>query len=215
MVPFISAQDLEDFTGVDYSSSPVAVIVLDSACQLIRDFLDNELNEVTETIYMNGTGKQSIVLPSPPVQEILEIFEIETDDNPQLVEDEDYLVKAKTGIVYRINNTGIGILNQDGFQGLRPKNMRGAWPFGLLNIMIKYKHGFVSSGSGDFFPSSLRIIALQIATRLLTMPKILKSPLKSESIGSYNYSIEDKTALAELTIYEKDALAHWASRSLA
>src|SRR5215204_1636080 len=66
--PFISQQDLADYTGRDVTNDAGALICVDAACDIIRDFAEQTFNQVLgDTIYLNGSGTDALLLPQGPV----------------------------------------------------------------------------------------------------------------------------------------------------
>src|SRR5215468_5396646 len=66
--PFISRQDLTDYIGRDVTADNGATMAVDSACQIIRDLTEQQLDAVVGgTVVLDGTGTDALLLPELPV----------------------------------------------------------------------------------------------------------------------------------------------------
>ena len=147
--PFISLDDLSDALGEDVTTSDLAVIAIDSACQVIRDELGNTINLVEdEDITLDGRGRFRLILREPPVREVTSV---EIDGTA--VATDDYVLED--GAVLK---------------GMFLRRISDVWPIGLGNIALTYSHGWdIAEGSeADFerVPSSIRRVALSLARRI-------------------------------------------------
>ena len=65
--PFISVQDLTDYLGRDVTSDPGALMAADATCDIIRDITEQDFNQATDTVSLDGTDTDALVLPQRPV----------------------------------------------------------------------------------------------------------------------------------------------------
>jgi hypothetical protein len=146
--PFISRDDLSDYMAQDLSTSDVAGIAIDSACETLRTFADRDFNYVEDdVILLNGSGTDSLLLPEYPV---VGTPVVEIDDEVS----EDFVVEGSR--LVRID--------------------RAIWPLGKANIEVTYSHGYATSEAAvvantgpDRVPSDLRAVALAIAAGLMSV----------------------------------------------
>lgn len=136
--PFISRTDLGDRLNRDLSSDDAALACVDAACDVVRTLAEQNFNQVTEEIVLDGTGTDALLLPERPVSEVTEVVEgvdtLTTDD-------------------YKLNGNGILF-----------RASPAVWSVGRRNVAVTYTHGYPDSD----FPRDVRIVALNIAERLFT-----------------------------------------------
>lgn len=137
--PFISAADLTAYLGRDVSADAGATIAIDYACDTVRAISEQDINQSTDTVYLNGTGTDALLLPQLPVTAAGTVVV-----NGGTVTD--YLVNSDWGTLYRTAGT-----------------YRGTWPKGRQNIQVNYTHGY---GTADV-PREIRGVALAIAARYI------------------------------------------------
>jgi hypothetical protein len=153
-VPFISRADLGELLGQDLTTSDKALIAIDSACDIVRDLAEQTFNLVEdETITLDGTGTDALLLPERPVTEIGAV--VEGDET--LVVGDDYVLNGQ-GVLLRKSTTTTAV-----------------WAKGRQNVQVTYSHGY----STNTLPRSVRAVALQIAARLFQQ----KPGVTSESLG--------------------------------
>lgn len=191
--PFIGLADLSDALGEDVSTSDLAVIALDAACQVVRDEIANVVNLTEdEEITMDGTGRYRLIMPQPPVREVSEVLVSDVE-----IATTDYVLEGRNAIA-----------------GVFLRRISGVWPIGLGNIAITYTHGWdvsepLSSPPVGFerVPSSLRQVALSLATRVYNNYTSggTAGAVTSERIGSYAYTVDTETAIASSSAQLLDA----------
>lgn len=148
MLPFISLEDFALYTGVSEGSlNPDRVnIALNAACQIVRTYVNRPLNLTFETVKVDGTGTDTLLLNGP----LVDVDTLLEDD--VAVEDDDYVVG--THALYRKGG--------------------GVWSRGRRNITLTYRHGYaidetdVGANSGDIgivirMPDDIRQVALELA----------------------------------------------------
>jgi hypothetical protein len=189
VLPFISSYDLAAFLGEAVTVGDLLTeIALDASCQLVRDDLGQTINLVRGDIETHdGTGRESFLLRELPVIDVASI----TEDDVELVPDDDYVVDHRTGMVHRrslVWSWGWGL----------------GWPQRRQNVIVVYDHGWaiteedvVNEDSGDEpivnrVPSTIRIVALQAAARIYRAPTLSvvgsSATVTGETIGGYSYT---------------------------
>ena len=168
--PFIGLNDLGDALGEDVSTSDLAVIAIDSACEIVRAELGNDVNLVEDhTITLNGSGRSRLILPEPPVRAVSEVIEdgVTLDPTDYVLDD---LPRLRGAYLRRVGVTAIPMLINN-YAG----NTYPAWSPGLRNIEITYDHGWdvvepISDPPPGFerVPSAIRSVALGLAKRIYT-----------------------------------------------
>jgi hypothetical protein len=152
--PFISTQDLVDYIGRGGTADPGMVMAVDAACDMIRGLTEQNFNQATATIYMDGTGTDALVLPQSP------IIAAGT-------------VVANGGTITDYTLTGNGVLLR-GTAGAWPRPL---WTAGRQNVQITYDYGYQILPVNNV-PRDVRMVALAIAARL-----VLQGPAVTEAIG--------------------------------
>lgn len=149
--PFISRADLGVYMAQDLTTSDMAGVALDAACETVRSFTRRQLNyEADDEIVLNGTGNDTLLLPNWPIIDISDVIE---DD--VAVDAENYMVQGS-----RLVRT----------------DWCGFWSWGKGNITLTYSHGYatqegdVVADTGPFrVPADLRDVALSIAANLMSV----------------------------------------------
>ena len=184
-VPFISRQDLSDYLGKDVTADAGAVIAVDSACQFVRTLTEQELDEVTsDTITVDGTGTDAIVLPELPVSTVGTVGLLDNDGGTTLVTD------------YAVTDNGVLLRNRGSATDDFPATFN--WPVGRQNIQITYSHG-------GTVPEDLRMVALSLASRML-----VQGVASRETVG--DSQIEYATVGTDMTNGEKAIIAKYKRR---
>lgn len=154
--PFISRDDLTDYLGRDVTNDNGALIAVDAACEVCRTVAEQDFNRATETITLNGTGTDALLLPQQPVNAAGTV----TVDGGTIT---DYTLDTRLGILYR------------GTAGAWP---RPAWPYGRQNVTVTYDHGY------DVLevPRDVRLVALSVASRLIVQGVAAEEQLGTQRI---------------------------------
>jgi hypothetical protein len=148
--PFISRQDLTDYLGADVNSDAGALIAVDAACDIVRTLTEQDFNALTETIKLDGTGTDTLLLPQCPVNSAGTVVV----NGGTLDATLDY---TSTEDGYLIRTDGTAILST----WSRSSGPVGYWPPGRQNVSVTYNHGYAGT-----VPSDIRAVALMIASRM-------------------------------------------------
>lgn len=144
LLPWISSADLQHYLRLPDGSidEDTADIALDGACQVVRDYCDQNLETTVVTdALVDGSDIDELVLPNFPIQpgESSEpTVTIYADGT--LVDEAAYDVDLDSGIV--------------------TKNDGSVWNLGTKNVKVSYTYGY------DVVPASVRLMSLQVAIRI-------------------------------------------------
>ena len=175
MQPFIGTNDLSDLLGTDVTTDDLATIAIDSACEIVRGYIDNQINLVEDDIItLDGSGTYRLALPRPPVRSVLLIA---SEDEDTLAETTDWVLESiRTGMVRRIDRY---------------------WPRGFGNITVTYSHGWWIEEPDDpeyepegfeRVPSDIRRVALEVSKRMFQFAAV-PAGVNSQQIGNYSYTL--------------------------
>src|ERR1700742_4045380 len=109
--PFISTQDLSDMLGRDVTTDNGAVMAVDAACDICRTIAEQDFNAATETVKLDGSGTDVLLLPQRPVNAAGTV-----------------LVNGGTATGYAVTSRGAL------FRGSASPSFNGVWPLGRQNI---------------------------------------------------------------------------------
>lgn len=179
-IPFISRTDLENY--LEYEVNPdKAAIALDSACSQIRSISDQKLEYVeNDVVALNGSGSDTLLLPEIPVYSVGSVVYHPGRGaaDVTLVEGTDWVLDKVDG---SISTAYLGSPQYTWYQ---------TFFRGRQNYTVTYTHGYVSDASVSGlppdvqeWPSDLRLVALQLATRIYE-----QGIVASESVGSVSAS---------------------------
>jgi hypothetical protein len=183
--PFVSTQDLSDYLGRDVTADDAATAALDAACQICRNVADCTFDETAETIYLDGTGTDCLMLPELPVNSAGTVVV----NGTTLTEDSEYVL-ASGGKLIRTAYTG-GSADYTYFNGYN-----AVWPAGRHNVKVTYDHGFAGT-----IPSDVRRVALGLARRLLIQGESVFEALATGQQVRYQGPPMDLSATEKLVLY--------------
>ena len=147
--PFISRDDLSDYLGRDVAADDGATIVVDAACEMVRTMTEQTLDAVSEdTITLDGTGTDAIILPQLPVNGAGTVNMIGSDGGTTAVTN------------YALKGNGV-LLRTRGSAAAEEDYVETSWPIGRQNVEVTYDHGY------DSVPEDLRFVALTLASRMI------------------------------------------------
>lgn len=197
MDPFVSAADLSAFLNETVTDDDLITrIALDSACQIIRTAVGQDINLARSDIELHdGNGREVILLRQLPVVEVSMVLE----DDVELAEADDYVL-GSSGFLLRRGSSVWSYLS-------------GSWSVGRQNIEVVYDHGWaiteddvVDPGSGGDpavgrVPSDIRAIALSLASRVLRASRVSATGIKTgESLGAYSYTQDATQAVIDTQV---------------
>lgn len=142
--------------GRGSSSDPGMTIAVDAACDMVRTFTEQTINQISDSWTTNGHGGGAILLPELPATQVQEVKVDGTTVTDYVLED--------NGILRRTAGTA----DYDVYQG-------GTWPEGIQNVRVTYTHGY----AGTAVPRDLKMVALAIAERL-----VVQGVAVSEQVGA-------------------------------
>jgi hypothetical protein len=194
LIPFVSSDDLAAFTGLTIDSAALKTkIALDSACDAVRSYLDQEINLATNDVeWHSGHGymHDRIRLRQRPIVEVTEVRED--------------VVAGGTGTVLDPANYNV----RDSFI---VRTDASYWLSGNDNVKVTYDHGWVvpSTSQSASVPADIRLVALSAARRVYSGVGVSDAAgFGGERIGDYEYTNPKGTAtsVAELLMAEMDVL---------
>jgi hypothetical protein len=199
---FISQQDLSDRLGRDVTADNGALFAVESACDVVRVVSEQNFDLTTETIVIDGTGTDCLLLPELPA---LGAGTVVVDGYGTIT---DYVL-ADNGRLIRKNLSGTASVDEwwlyDWLWGWPSSPYASTifnnsvavppapiWPYGRQNVTVTYDHGY----AGTAIPQPIREVALSYAARLVTQGAAI-----SETVGAV--SVRYAGAAGDLTTTEK------------
>lgn len=178
-LPFISNTDLENYLGLT-TDVDKAAIAADSACDIIRKTLDQALDFVADDeVLLDSEGLDYLLLPELPVYSVSSLT---GPGGSELVQGTAFVLDRESG-------------------SLRTKNLTSRFLKGRQIYTAVYTHGYVSDADAPGlpadaieWPSSLRMVALQLASRIYD-----QGIVSSESVGgvSMSYAAAESMVLTD------------------
>lgn len=182
MDPFISATDLNNYLGLVVDADKAAIAV-DAACDTLRKTADQSLDYVSgDVVVLDSDGGHTLLLPELPVYTVTSVV---GPGSVALVEGVNYVVDLENG-------------------ALQTKEWSSRWMKGRKIYTVTYSHGYVDNAAAPGlpanaieWPAALRIIALQLASRIYDQGLV-----SSESVGGYSstYSVGESISLSDREI---------------
>jgi len=160
VTPFISQDDLESITGRTFTADEAA-IVLDWACNAVRTAAEQTFNKVSgETIYLDGTDTDALVLPQLPVTKVSSVSVLSAPSNGTWTTagSADWTLNG-SGTLYAVDRAGTALFG-------------ACWPKGRQNVSVNYDHGYTT------VPADVAGVALAFAHRL-----VMQGPSIFEVVG--------------------------------
>lgn len=193
MTDFIGIADLATFMRVDSASLDTALanLSVQAAQSVVRNYLGQELTlHVDDVAYLDGTGKPWIRLPERPV---ISVASVTLDGDT--VGPTEYLLR----------------------RSLLIRTDRGSWTIGNVNVVVTYTHGYQTAvldsdtSDSDFdvnhIPPDISLVALILARRSYERSiSGEQGTIKSETIGTYSYTLADQAGVSEMTDAERSVL---------
>lgn len=157
MDPFISAQDLSDYIGRDVTNDDGSIIAINAACDMVRTMAEQLFTPITDTVALDGTGTDLILLPERPVNAVGTVVV-----NGVTKGTLDY-VSTTDGKLFATSGTANWTTWETGWSWIRGGTAK--WPEGRQNVVVTYDHGYVD-GTVAAIPSDVRMVALALASRM-------------------------------------------------
>ena len=161
------------------------------ASKFVQTSTGRRFDRVEAVITLDGTGSASLVLPNPPIAEVISVTTLDSQGEETEVEETDYRLDASAGILRRID-------------GL-------CWPRGYLNVQVELLSGYLlpedEEESGEeltALPADLIGAVISIASRVFdantTGGGSTAGAVTSVTMGVYSetYSDASSTALSEV-----------------
>lgn len=180
---FITAQDVVDRLGRGGTADAGLVSAVASACQMVQTLSGQDLDLATETVTLDGTGTDALVLPQLPVNNVGTVSIRGTVVDPQFYDLKDNGVLVR---VYGTATTSNQPLFSDDWQYVNSYS-EVRWPLGRQNISVTYSHGYGT------VPADLQEVALSLASRLVIQGVALQESTGPNSIR-YAVSSTDLTS---------------------
>jgi hypothetical protein len=136
--PFITVYDVGDILGRDLSQDMGAIIAVEAACDACRTVSDQLFTSLTETVRLDGTGTDALMLPELPATAAGTVT-----------------VNGTAEINYMLNGNGMLL------RGTAGSEPRPVWPAGRQNVVVTYAHGYGT------VPADVRMVALSCASRMV------------------------------------------------
>lgn len=152
--PFIASEDLVAYLGRGTAGDPGMIIACDAACDVVRTFTEQDFNEGTSTVVLDGTGTDCVLLPQRPVTNAGTVNVAGSSITDYVVADNGRLIRQDASSPASV--------------------VALTWPEGRQNVEVTYDHGY----SDDDIPRDVRMVALSLAARL-----IVQGPAIREQIG--------------------------------
>ena len=105
MAAFVTVAEMEAALQRDLDEA-AATEALDAACQMIRDYLGQQLDYVTnEVIRLHGTGRRTILLPELPVNAV-DAVTVTDQGATTVLTVADWYVDSRSGTLFRVGTSG-------------------------------------------------------------------------------------------------------------
>jgi len=167
--PLASVTQLASFMQLPLASDdPTATLLLDIASGMVRDYLKQQLDPVTDdVVVLDPINGAYVMLPELPVADVTMLETLDTSQSPAVwttVDPSTYTVSLNLGIIAGLPGCGI------------------FWPSVPASWRVTYSHGF------NPVPSSLVGVVLGVAARAYSSP----AGIEQERVGGYQvkYAVE-------------------------
>lgn len=173
--PFVSVQDLEDYTGREVTADPGALMAVTSACDICRRIAEQQFTAGTATVTLDGTGTDALLLPQRPVNTVGTVVVSGGTVTDFVVKDNGILIR-KLPVTASIDYWS------------EVPYPTAVWPAGRQNVEVTYTHGH----SDADIPTEVARVALELANRTVTQGAAM-----SETVG--DVSVRYAAASTDLT----------------
>jgi hypothetical protein len=141
---FAEVEDLAAFLHMDPSlleDDEGAAMALDAAEVIIKTYTKQDIEETSETVYIDGPRNSALLLPQLPVTTVTTV----TEDGTSLTVSEEYFLDDEHGVLYRCSG--------DRYSPVY-------WSQGTLNIAVTYTHGY------ETIPADVKLVTCSAAGRI-------------------------------------------------
>lgn len=190
MTAFVTLEELSRFVGTDYRFDLNAELVLEAACQSVRDFLSQQIDyvEADEVVFLPRTTRETLKLPQLPVVEIVSV-QVENDD--AVLDADQYELQGRSYL----------------------RRVDDYW-YKDYRVTVVYSHGWATTmddvdEAGGIYrvPSPIRQKALELAASGLTVSATSGGgTVTSETIGNYSYTTAE-SATTGMVITEAEGMS--------
>lgn len=181
--PYVSQDELELFMEKALDDD-LATLSLNAAMASVRKFVGQEITfRADDEVELDGTGKDSLLLPQRPVRKLTTVTEDGGDvDLATLLLRDDMLFKRSSWTTWGTT-----------------------WSYGRGNVKVKYDHGWdvgdeTSSAGGDpefQVPADIVLITLGVGRRAYNDGGEFADDVAGETIGNYSYTEAATAAVLE------------------
>lgn len=145
----ITSQDLSDYIGRDVTADDGATFAVASANEIVKTLTEQDFEQATSTIDLDGRGTDTLLLPQRPVTNVGTVTVNGVADTSFTYTSEGHLIRTSEDEPTFATWSGTG-------------ESLAYWPSGRQNITVTYTHG------GTAVPDDVRAVALMIAYRMVT-----------------------------------------------
>lgn len=195
--PFISTIDLGYYLRADLTDDNMAVIATNAACQLVRDYTNQQINGLADDeMALDGTGKRTMLLPQLPVVSVSAVSLLNSWDNSTDLLDTTRYAVTRSGILSMVADE--------------------VWPRGRANVLVKHDHGYATLEADEDVtfpgvPDSMRLVALEQAAAIYSAGTLGTGGVTGETMGAYSYTVDASaiTSAAALTDPQRRTLGRY------
>jgi hypothetical protein len=152
----------------------IANLALAAATVAIQNYTDQVITYVNETVILDGTGNDTLLLPELPVLNVTEVIADVDTSYPQILQPQsagsnaDYtFIGGDTGLLIRREGQYVAYLD-------RFNARYGSWPTRRQSVQVTYSHGY------ETVPTDLQMLCSIIAARAFA-----QDGANSENVGTY------------------------------
>lgn len=180
MTDFITTTELGQYLGRDLSADAGAALAVTMATETVKTLTEQDFAPATETIRLDGTGTDVLLLPQVPVSAAGTVVV-----NGGTLESDDYGVTSE-GLLIRTGGTAVWSTWTQTSGG-----PCAYWPQGRRNVSVTYDHGYLSGTVADI-PDDIRMVTMMIASRMVVQG-VLSQEQVGQSMNRYAVASSDLT----------------------
>lgn len=178
---YVTEQEIVDFMELineDFTVNDISEVVVNAMYQVINSKMDTVYDEVTKSIYVDGTGDRFIFCPQIPMKNITKIAIVELNG-----EEVGFIINGLNRNIWWDENTGKVWTDREYF-GIEYNGDRAPFPNRPVSVRIDGTFGTVSTELVKQL--QLMLILKQYS---LMQPSVYASDIISEKIGRYEYKL--------------------------